>query len=300
MSMRLFSLAMVAGLVAGSVALAQPSKGGADEKAAIAKRAEAFVAAFHKGDAKALAAFWTPDGTYVEMTGRAAKGRDAIEKRFGGFFALNKGMKVRIEGETLKFLTPDVAVEEGTSLTFPPDGAPPSRAHYVTTHVKKDGQWLLESVRESSYSAPGNVEFLQGLEWAIGDWEADDGMGTGEHLALAWTDNQNFVIGSFAATVKGVSVGRATHWVGWDPQAKRIRSWIFDATGGFGEGSWTAEGDKWTVKTKSVLQDGKNATATFVLSRVDDDTISLQAKERTVDGKAQPDVKEVKLKRVKQ
>src|SRR5947208_10262820 len=50
-----------------------------------------------------------------------------------------------------------------------------------------------------------------------------------------------------------------------DPQARRVRSWIFDAAGGFGEGAWTREGNRWVVKTTSVLQDGKRATATIVL-----------------------------------
>lgn len=100
-----------------------------------------------------------------------------------------------------------------------------------------------------------------------------------------------------AAKVKGVSVGSATQWIGWDPQAKRVRSWIFDASGGFGEGAWTKDNAKWMVKTSSILQDGKKATATIVLGRVDANTLSLQSKDRTVDGKAVPDTKELMLKR---
>ena len=46
-----------------------------EQIAAINKTAEAFVEAFHKGDAKALAAFWTPDGDYVDENGRVLKGR---------------------------------------------------------------------------------------------------------------------------------------------------------------------------------------------------------------------------------
>ena len=68
-------------------------------------------------------------------------------------------------------------------------------------------------------------------------------------MSLSWTDSQNFIVGTFKATVKGVSVGEATHWIGWDLRTKRIRSWIFDAAGGFGEGEWIKEGDNWVVKT---------------------------------------------------
>src|SRR4051812_25150358 len=66
------------------------------DEAALLKNAEAFVEAFHKGDAKAVAAFWTTDGDYVDQTGRHLKGREAIEKVFAGLFAENKGLKLRI------------------------------------------------------------------------------------------------------------------------------------------------------------------------------------------------------------
>ncbi len=181
---------------------------------------------------------------------------------------------------------------------IPADGAPPSRARYTIVHVKKDGKWLLGSVRDAAYTPPGNYEHLRGLEWAVGNWSAEDGP-EAEHLTLAWADGQNFLVGTFAATVKGVSVGKATHWIGWDPQAKRVRSWSFDAAGGFGEGAWSRDGEKWVIKTKSVLQDGKNATGTIVLGRGEGDTLTLQAKDRTVDGKPVPDGKEFRLKRVK-
>jgi uncharacterized protein (TIGR02246 family) len=289
---------LLAGLAAGP-GLAQQPKGDPKDLAALAKNAEAFIEAFHKGDAKALAAFWAPDGDYTDQAGRHLKGREAIEKLFQGLFAENKGLKVRIESDSLRFVTPEVAVEDGTTFVIPPDGSPPSRARYVNVHVKKDGKWLLSSVRDTPFVPPGNYEHLRGLEWAVGTWSSENDKGETEHLSLAWTDNQNFLVGTFAATAKDVAVARATHWIGWDPQAKRVRSWIFDAAGGFGEGAWTRDGDKWAVKTTSVMQDGRKATATFLLGRVDADTLTLQAKDRAVDGKAIPDSKEVKLKRVK-
>ena len=50
--------------------------------AEITKTAEAFVDAFHKGDAKAVAAFWTPDGDFINENSRVLKGRQAIEDSF--------------------------------------------------------------------------------------------------------------------------------------------------------------------------------------------------------------------------
>ncbi len=59
------------------------------EEAALKKNAEAFIAAFDKGDAKAVAAFWTADGDYAAKTSPPG-GRDEIEN-FIEFFSENKG-----------------------------------------------------------------------------------------------------------------------------------------------------------------------------------------------------------------
>lgn len=281
----------------GAPALADEGK--AEDKESIAKQGEAFVEAFHKGDAAAVAAFWTADGDYTDRTGRRLKGREAIEKAFQHFFADNKSAKVRINSDSLRFVTPDVAVEDGTTEVFPAAGGPPSQARYTIVHVKKDGQWLLSSVRDAPVTPPGNAEHLRVLEWAVGDWAGDTDTGEGERLAISWAENENFLVATFTTTARDVRVGSATQWIGWDPLAKRVRSWIFDDTGGFGDGTWTRDGKKWVVKTTSVLQSGKKATATFVLGHVDADTITLRSRERTVDGKELPDTREIKLKRVK-
>ena len=280
-------------------ALAQQSAGSAEDKEAIAKNAEAFVEAFHKGDAKALAAFWAPDGDFIDQTGRRVKGRKAIAKAFTALFAENKGLKLRIEGLSLRFVTPDVAVEDGITEAFSPGGGPPTKGRYTNIHVKRDGQWLLSGVRESPFIPPSNSRHLRGLEWAIGDWVGMAKGGGVERLSVTWAGNQNFITATFSTTIKNVPVGSATHWIGWDPEAKRIRSWIFDASGGFGAGSWTHEGKKLAVKTTSVLQDGKKAAATYILTPIDADTITLQATDRSEDGTPVPDTKEVMMKRVK-
>src|SRR5207245_2301596 len=138
--------------------------------AAITASAKAFVEAFHKGDAKAVAAFWTPDGDYVDEHGRLVKGRKAIEDSFAELFAENKGLKLRIDVASVRFPAPDLAIEDGTSTVFAPDGSAPSRARYSNVLIKKDGQWLLSSMREAAYTDPSNHEFLHGLDWMIGEW----------------------------------------------------------------------------------------------------------------------------------
>src|SRR5260370_37573317 len=105
----LYCLALAAGMagLVGQTALAEGPKDKAAEEAALVKNAEAFIEAFHKGDAKALAAFWAVEGDYTDHTGRQLKGREAIEKAFTALFADNKGLKVRVESDALRFVTPE-------------------------------------------------------------------------------------------------------------------------------------------------------------------------------------------------
>lgn len=280
-------------------ASADQSSGNAEDKAAIRKNAEAFVDAFQRGDAKAVAALWAVDGEYADQAGRRLKGRDAIEKAFEGFLAANKGLKVRIESESIRFITPDVAIEKGVSETLTPDGAAPSRARYTNVHVKKDGQWLLSSVEDAAYVPPGNYEHMQNLEWALGDWASDQSKPEAEHVSITWADTHNFIIAKHTTTARGIAVAGATQWIGWDPAAKNFRSWIFDADGSYADGAWSTEGDKLIVKKTGTLPDGKKSTVTLVIGHVDPDTMTLQMKDRTVDGQALPDTPELKLTRVK-
>src|SRR5262249_11302100 len=155
---------------------------------------------------------------------------------------------------------------------FPPDGAPPTRARYTNVFAKKGGQWLLASVRDEPFVPPSNYPHLRGLEWAVGEWAGEAQEGGTERLAGSSGADEKFLVGPCATDVKDVPVAAAMQWIGWDPQEKRVRSWLFDAAGGFGEGSWTHDGKQWTLKVNAVRQDGKKASATYVLTPVDADT----------------------------
>jgi len=221
------------------------------EEATLQKNAEAFVDAFHKGEAKTLAALWTADGDYTDQRGHRIKGREAIEKLFSELFSENKGLTLRINIESVRFPLSNVAIEDGTTEVKPEHG-PPSRARYTIMHVRKNGHWQIESVRDAIYIPPTNYEHLRGLEWAIGDWVAESPTGEGAHLSFSWAPHQNFLINKFTQTFGDFALGEGTQWIGWDPIAKTIRAWTFETSGGFAEATWSKDGDKWITKVTSV------------------------------------------------
>jgi|SRR5208337_4613785 len=264
---------------------------------AITKTAEAFVEAFHKGDAKTLSEFWTENGDYVDENGRVLKGRKAIEDSFSEFFANNKGLKLRIDIAARKFPTPDTAIEDGSSATIAPDGTAPSRARYTNVMILKNGKWLLESVREAAYAPPSNYEFLRGLEWVIGEWVDDTAGGAVGRVSFEWAPAMNFIVATRTVEHRDATLENGTQWIGWDPAAKQIRSWSFEADGGFGEGTWSKNGNKWIIKTSSSLANGSKVTTTNVVTRVDADTITWKSTDQKMDGNALPDSAEITMKR---
>lgn len=302
----LFGLAfgLIAALAVGQLAAigkvpGQPDQPAAKGDPALRKRAAEFVAAFDKGDAAAVAGFWTPDGDYIDQAGRQTRGRAEIQQLYEKLFTERKGAKLTISPTAGRMVTPDVAIEDGVTEVTPADGGPGTAARYTAVLVRKDDRWFLESVRESVARPPSNAEHLEGLEWLVGDWAGEAEKGKSARASYSWAENQNFVVCSFATTLNGVPVAGGTQWIGWDASAKQVRSWSFYSGGGFGEGVWTRDGDKWSVKTTATTADGKKVSVTNVVTKVDADHVTLQPTNLTVDGKAVPDTEPVKMKRVK-
>jgi len=269
---------------------AQPGKG---------QRAQEFIAAFNKGDAKAVAAFWTPEGDYVDQAGRTYKGRAAIEKLYQKEFAEIKGAKLTVTVLSARMVGADVALEDGITEVTPADGGPPTVARFSAVLVKKDGVWYFESVRDSVAQPPSNAEHFDDLEWLIGDWTGEAEKGESSRASYSWAENRNFIVSPFATTLNGVPVVGGTQWIGWDAVDKGIRSWSFYSGGGFGEATWTRDGDKWLIKVNARTAAGQKVSATNVLTKVDADHCTWQMTKLTVDGKAMPDAAPVKMKRIK-
>ncbi|KAJ3046548.1 hypothetical protein HK102_013141, partial [Quaeritorhiza haematococci] len=134
-------------LTTGPEAAAQPASGPPIGEAEIRAFDDAYVRLFDGGDAKGLASLFTEDAEVFEADGARYRGRDLIERSFAESMAAQKGARLSLEIESIRLLTPDVAKEEGRSVTTLASGAVDSR-YYTALIVKREGGWLLASVRE--------------------------------------------------------------------------------------------------------------------------------------------------------
>lgn len=277
-----------------SVTNAQDDRRAADE-AAIRKAVAAYVDAFNKADAKALAAMWAPEAVYSNpITDEEVTGRDAIEKQFAGIFADAKGARLESTTLTIEFVSPNVAIEQGVAKVILPNESP-EESRYSAVYLKSGGQWLLDRVTEESIPAvTSNYEKLKDLEWMVGRWVDQDDEVT-VVTECNWTRNNNFLVRSFTVQLGDQIDMSGMQIIGWDPVAKQIRSWVFDSDGGFGQATWNKKGDQWFIQQKGVLADGRQASSVNIIRYVDENTCTIQAVNRTVDNELLPNVPEVRI-----
>lgn len=268
-----------------------------EAETAIRKAIDSYVAAFNKGDAKALAAHWTEQGEFVTPAGKELRGRPQLEEDFAAYFSETENAKIELLDTSIKLASPSVALETGTARVVSPD-AEPSETMYKAIHVKTAEGWKIDSVREEAPAAPAptHYEQLKDLEWMIGEWVDADDNATVE-TSCRWSTNNNFLIRSFRVNVQDRVDFEGTQVIGWDPAAQTIRSWLFDSDGGFGVGRWSGGDGRWTVQTLSVLPDGRRASATSIHEIVDENSFRFQSIGRQVDGELLPNIDPVTVVR---
>ena len=86
--------------------------------------------------------------------------------------------------------------------------------------------------------------------------------------------------------------------VGWDPLARQFRSWEFDSEGGYGEGKWSRDGDRWVIKHTGVRPEGVTASATHIVSRERPDLVRWAAIDRVLGNESVPEERTYAMVRV--
>jgi uncharacterized protein (TIGR02246 family) len=283
-----------AGPGAASQTQSAPADERSEDRAAIRAALDSFAKAFESRDPKALAAHWTSGGEYHPLDGARVQGREALEKGFTAFFARTPEPKARIQHESLRFLSSDSAIEEGTAIVRRGSLEPTTNACYSALMVREGGRWLVAQLSES----PGDKESIEDLGWLVGDWRSKDKQGAEIQTTYSWHPNRKFLEVRFTIKEKDRAFS-GSQVIGVDPATGAIHSWTFEADGGVGEGDWRRDGDHWLVEASGTLTDGRTLTETNILRRVNDDTFTWQSIDRHLGDETLADLAPVKVVRVR-
>jgi uncharacterized protein (TIGR02246 family) len=270
--------------------------GGSSEDAdrtAVKKSAKDFARAFAKGDAKAIAAFWTEKGEY-HTEGIAVRGRAAIEEGFANFFKEHPGHKVEMKIESIRFPSANLAIEEGIVRQLGNGKDLPGSSLYRVTHVREAGGWKIAVAREWG----GNQDRLADLDWLVGKWKGSQ-QDQEVTLTFAWDAKNPLLVAEFEKTVKGKVASTGSMKIGADPQRPgQLRSWHFDDDGGHGQALWFRDGSRWVLDALGVSGAGVNTASVNLLSRINGDAFTWRSIDRVAGGRPMPDTTPIKLTRV--
>jgi uncharacterized protein (TIGR02246 family) len=304
------SLMLFAGIVIASVAVsraiysqdaptAQPATPIPPAEVPIRDLLKAVTKAYNQADAKELATRFTDDAVLIDQDGNEVKGRDSIGRHYAEAFGNGPTCKISGKVGAVHFLSPDIASVVGRFELEDDDGIALSSGRYSLIVVRKGNQWRLAELHDEATSTGETLETetpLRELEWLVGDWvdEGEDGKNTS---TVRWEEGQKFLVRKYSIEAKGEPKRSGTQFIGWDPQAEQIRSWVFDSEGDFGHGVWTRSGNAWLVKASGVTGDGLSTSATQIFEPVNKDAVTIRSSDRVIGTELLPDIEEVVMVR---
>ena len=156
------------------------ANGSSPEAETIARLDKDYEAAYNRGDAHGVAAFFTNDAEYVDEEGNVVSGRGDIEKLLGEEFSANPGAKLQIHTEGVRVLSPDVLVENGVATLSATDGSK-GASRYVAIYVKRAGDWKISQLTQTA--ASNSASAVQDLAPMAG--RGQDGAGDNEPITMA-------------------------------------------------------------------------------------------------------------------
>ncbi len=241
-------------LLASSLTLPATAENPPPAVAEIRDTSSRYLEALNSGDAKRIADFWTPQGTFVDAANVTHQARELARQEFSEASPAEK-RSFTAQESSIRLVTPRVAIERGTTTEQGARGG----ANYLALWVLEGTQWRLDHLREFAVTAQPDAGRLAELAGMVGEWEArSEGMVA--RLMVRWSYQQQFLLQKFTLERPGRAPLRGEQRITWDASQQHVRSWIFRSDGGFGEGVWSLEGDTWVVHKTGVAPTGEKVS----------------------------------------
>jgi hypothetical protein len=168
--------------------------------------------------------------------------------------------------DSVRLLSPDTALQKGTTTVTAKNGEQSSEL-YTPVHIRKGGEWKINQLIEFPLPVLTPADHLAELSWLLGSWEETDKTDLTIRSLYSWARGGNFLPRN--VTVKRAGEVKLEGWqiIGWAPLEERLRSWTFDGEGGFAEGYFIREGDRWLLRETGVAADGNRTSSDSTLTK---------------------------------
>lgn len=269
------------------------------DRSVIEEALQDYLAAFNRHDAAATGALWSPTGFYEDRdSGQCLEGREAIEADLADLFGRLPEIQLTIHADQVRFIGPDVAKVNGRAMVNTP-GEDPRETGFSAIFTRHQDQWLLETAEETEWASPAAAgAVLKELEWLVGTWQ-DQSDDVRVETTIRWARGGSLLIWAYTIQANDEEKPReGTQVIGWDPRSRQIRSWTFESDGSFGEGTWSRSGDEWLARLTYTSATGELATATQIISKINNNRFKAQMVGLEIDGTPLPSLEPVMAVRV--
>ena len=259
------------------------------DEQAVRQVTQNLVKAFNAGDAEKAAALFFSGADLTDDAGNVHKGAAAIKDVLGRFFEKFPGATSTMTPDSVWMVSPGLAIEEGRRVVSTKDDKPTAAMRYTLVMMKQQGEWKITSGREvEDDDSLSPHDRLKPLGWLVGDW-VDEGSDAVVQISCKWSEDKNYLLVDFNAKIQGKPALKSKQRIGWDPLTQKVKSWVFDSDGGYGEGLWSQVGNRWVIKSTAVMPDGQTGSATIALEPQDKDSYLMKGSDRIRGKTAEPD-----------
>ena len=263
------------------VAAVKPSA----QDVAVKHLVDALLTGYKRGDAKAFAATFTVDGEYIDSKEAVFHGRKAMADEFTTFFRETPGTTMKIEVTSIRAIARNLMTADCTTYFRQSETTSPVAGRCRLVCTREADVWQVASLQEwdADEGVSSHHSHVSQLEWMVGDW-IGEGRNSHVHFACRWDDSGNYLLRDFSIEVAGARPLSGTQRIGYDPLTQRLKMWVFDSAGGFSEGWFHRDGEKWILRTSGVTSDGHLASSANTLTQIDDHRILSETTDHYVSG----------------
>ena len=257
---------------------------------ALAANASSFVEAYNKSNSETLSKLFLPEGEIVLANGEVISGREEIGKYYAEVFSEETKPQCALEAGSVRFVTPGIAIEDGTLHVTKPSGEVTSH-FYTAVQVKQEsGGWLTASIRDEIEDHAPASEKLASLQWLAGDWLIEKD-GTRTFISFDWSEDGPYLDGRAVTEVAGIESITSTYRIGWNSARKNFVSWAFDAQGGFKKSDWNTTDEGWLLRANGVTADGEvNQSTQLIVPDENLQGFAWISRDQTIGDEVQPDL----------